>query len=418
MFLVAALICGRLANHLHVQLLEVQAANARTEALKALSQRLAVAVSEGDIGGAATSALREVTGAEAAFVSMQQSGGRLGEPRALPEDAAVDALTRMAAKACLDSVGDGGEAHPMRMDFGWWCLPLVAGEQRLGVLCLRFAEPLSVLPTALSSLAQLMSRSVADALARVRLARELEASRVRAETERLRAALLSSVSHDLRSPLSTIIGSAESLKLFADRLSVEDRATLAADILGEGLRLDRYIQNLLDMTRLGEGAPALPREWLDLEESFAAATARLKRSSPLHTVEARLDWRPALLFAHPALLEQALFNLLDNAAKFSPAERPLQLTATRSDDEVVIEVVDRGAGIPAEARERVFDMFYSVEQGDRGPAGSGLGLTICQGVVAAHGGSIEALAGEDGVGTRMRIRLPYEAPPAEERDAA
>jgi len=241
---------------------------------------------------------------------------------------------------------------------------------------------------------------------------------VRAETERLRAALLSSVSHDLRSPLSTIIGSAESLKLFADRLSVEDRATLAADILGEGLRLDRYIQNLLDMTRLGEGAPELQREWLDLEECFAAAIARLKRSNPAHRVELSLGWRPALLLAHPALPEQAVFNLPENPAKFPPPEPPPQLAATRSQDEVLIELADRGPGIPEEARERVFDMFYSVERGDRGPAGSGLGLTICQGVVAAHGGSIEALAGEDGIGTRMRIRLPYLPPPAEERDAA
>jgi two-component system sensor histidine kinase KdpD len=315
-------------------------------------------------------------------------------------------------------VGDDGEVRPMRMDFGWWCLPLVAGDQRLGVLCLRFEEPLSVLPTALSSLAQLMSRSVAEALARVRLARELEAARVRAETERLRAALLSSVSHDLRTPLSTIIGSAESLKLYADQLSVDDRATLATDILDEGLRLDRYIQNLLDMTRLGQGAPALQREWLDLEECFAEAIARLRRSHPSHRVEVSLGWRPALLLAHPALLAQAVFNLLENAAKFSPAESPLQLSATRSEDEVLIELVDRGPGIPEEARERVFDMFYSVQRGDRGPAGSGLGLTICQGVVAAHGGSIEALPGDDGVGTRMRIRLPYEAPPADERDAA
>jgi len=275
---------------------------------------------------------------------------------------------------------------------------------------LRFPEPLSTIPRAQASLAQAMAQIVAQALARTRLATQLESARVLGESERLRSALLSSVSHDLRSPLSTIIGSAESLRLYAERLSDEDKATLAGDILDEGLRLDRYIQNLLDMTRLG-AETRLSREWLGLDEICGTLLPRLRRSHPGLLVDLALGSPPPLLHVNPALIEQALFNLLDNAAKFSPPATPLRVEAAREPDHWRIDVVDRGPGIPAAERERVFDMFHSVAHGDA-DEGTGLGLAISQGILAAHGGSIAALPGEAGVGTIMRLSLPLAEPPA------
>ena len=127
------------------------------------------------------------------------------------------------------------------------------------------------------------------------------------------------MSHDLRSPLSTIIGSAESLDVYRDQLSVEDQRQLARDILGEGRRLDRYIQNLLDMTRLGQGGPALNREWIGLDDIIGTATQRLARVHPDRQVALQLPAPAPLLHVNPPLFEQALFNALDNAAKFSPA---------------------------------------------------------------------------------------------------
>lgn len=418
MFLGAALLCSHLASRLRSKLIEVQQAGYRTEVMMALSQHLATSLAEGDIADAAMTALHAVTGAAVIFVQVDDSSHRLGEPRVLPAGLQFEPLTRMGADACLDAVGNGADPRPRRMDFGWWCFPLVAGESRLGVICLRFAEPLSSIPAPLDALSQLMIQGIAQALARAKLSTQLEASRVRAETERLRAALLSSVSHDLRSPLSTIIGSAESLKLFSDRLSADDRATLAADIVSEGLRLDRYIQNLLDMTRLGQGGPALQREWVGIDEICGAVMPRLRRSNPDHRVNLQLGPKPELLYVNPGLMEQALFNLLENAAKFSLPDRPLTLRSFRNGDEMIIDVTDQGPGISEEARSRVFDMFYSVEQGDRSPPGTGLGLTIVQGVVAAHGGWIEALPGDEGIGTCMRIRLPLHAAPAQSRDSA
>jgi two-component system sensor histidine kinase KdpD len=211
--------------------------------------------------------------------------------------------------------------------------------------------------------------------------------------------------------LSTIIGSAESLVAYHAQLSAEDQAALARDIAQEGQRLDRYIQNLLDMTRLGHDGLQLHRDWIGLDELLGAAVARLRRQASAPVVEVHLPPEMPLLRVHGPLLEQALFNVLDNAAKFSPPGEPILVCAHATDDSIVIDVADRGPGIPEGDRERVFERFHRVAQGDRAPPGTGLGLAICRGVLVAHGGSAEALAGEGGTGTVVRLRLPREAAP-------
>jgi two-component system sensor histidine kinase KdpD len=311
----------------------------------------------------------------------------------------------VAAEACLDSASARDPSAATRLDFGWWCYPLWAGESALGALFLRFSEPLSTIPPAQASLARAMAQIVAQALARTRLAGQLERARVLGESERLRTTLLASVSHDLRSPLSTIIGSAESLKLYADRLSEEDQATLAGDILGEGLRLDRYIQNLLDMTRLDQ-APSMPREWLGLDEICGAVLPRLQRSHPDVRVELDLGAPPPLLHVNPALIEQALFNLLDNAAKFSPPGTAIDVHAEIAGGEVRISVRDHGPGISPEHWSRVFERFYKVDRArPREAGGFGLGLAITKHLVQVLGGRIWTETAHDG-GQVFTIALP------------
>jgi two-component system sensor histidine kinase KdpD len=263
------------------------------------------------------------------------------------------------------------------------------------------------------ALVEAMARDLAQALTRLSLDGQLASTRLQAETERLRAELLASVSHDLRSPLSTIIGSAESLVAYQGQLSADDQAALARNIAQEGQRLDRYIQNLLDMTRLGHDGLQLQRDWIGVDELLGAAVARMRRQAAAPPVDVRLEPGLPLLRVHGPLLEQALFNVLDNAAKFSPPGAPMEVRARATQDEVILEVVDRGPGIAEDDRERVFDRFHRVAQGDRAPPGTGLGLAICRGVLVAHGGSAQALAGDDGVGTVVRLRLPRESPPAE-----
>ena len=226
------------------------------------------------------------------------------------------------------------------------------------------------------------------------------------ETEQLRSALLASVSHDLRSPLASIIGSAESLTLYQETLSVEDKTELASGILQEGKRLDRYIQNLLDMTRLGHGTLQINRDWISVAEIVGSATLRLRKQLPELQIEIEVSADLPPLYVHPALIEQALFNVLENGAHYTPDGTPLCLVARINEGKIELDVIDLGPGIPEDQRQRIFDIFYSLERGDRGRQGTGMGLTICQGMVGAHGGSVAAFAGPDNVGTVVRISLP------------
>jgi two-component system sensor histidine kinase KdpD len=150
----------------------------------------------------------------------------------------------------------------------------------------------------------------------------------------------------------------------------------------------------------------LQRDWIGLDEIVASATTRLRKLHPRVIVNSNLPADPPLLYVHAALIEQALFNILENAATFSPADAPVSIAARLDGRNWIIDIVDRGPGIPENERQRVFDPFYSVARGDRGAQGTGLGLVICQGMIGAHGGRVEALAGPSGIGTLIRVTLP------------
>lgn len=417
MFLVAALVCGRLANRLRTQVILLRAAQTQTAALQDLGRCLMAAASEADAMQATSDVLRDALDAEVLLLIVDEDSGRLPVPMDAAGTPRFDPSLQAAIDHCWSSLRTEAEATADRESaLSWHCLPIVLRKRPLGVACLRFQAALPQLPPELAQLAEAMLRDLAQALARARLVRQLEATRVQAESERLRAALLSSVSHDLRSPLSTIIGSAESLSLYRDQISRDDQLVLAENILLEGQRLDRYIQNLLDMTRVGQGALSLEREWVGLDEIIGALLARLRDAHPRLLVRLQLPDPSPLLFVHPALFEQALFNVLDNAAKFSPPDEPVLLRAIRDNGVLQIDIVDRGPGIAETDRRQVFDRFYSGEHSDRGPPGTGLGLTICQAILTAHGGEIVALAGDDGGGTTLRVTLPLRDPPDAQAD--
>jgi two-component system sensor histidine kinase KdpD len=291
-------------------------------------------------------------------------------------------------------------------------LPLGAEHQHAGVVALRFPLGTREPDADRRSLAMAMVQDIGQALDRARLAHELEGARVQGETERLRSALLSSVSHDLRSPLASMIGSAGTLLSYDAQLPANERHELLQAILGEGQRLDRYIQNLLDMTRLGHGTLQLHRDWVDAGEIVAAAVSRMHKLFPDVRIDMHLPTDTVLLHVHPALIEQALFNILENAGRFTPPEEPIRVTVRSEAGRLLVDVADRGPGIPEDERARIFDMFYSVTRGDRGGKGTGLGLAICRGMIGAHGGSVEALPHAGG-GTTIRVSLPLPTPPAE-----
>lgn len=240
----------------------------------------------------------------------------------------------------------------------------------------------------------------------------LNASRLAEEQERLRSALLASVSHDLRTPLASIIGAASSLRTLDAQLTPQDRIELLDGVLSESERLNRYIQNLLDMTRLGHGELKIERDWIAFDDIVASACKRL--GTALDQCRVEQAWSPELplLYAHPALIEQALINVLENAARFSPPNGLIVIAAQHNADAQTLQfsVTDQGPGIPFEMRQQVFEMFFIGNSGDRSLHGSGLGLAICRGMLGAHGGSVYVDEGSNGLGTRIVMSLPLTVP--------
>jgi two-component system sensor histidine kinase KdpD len=231
------------------------------------------------------------------------------------------------------------------------------------------------------------------------------------ETERLRAALLTSISHDLRTPLATIMGTISSLRTYGALYDEATRDEMLAAAQEEGERLNRFVANLLDMTRLDTGALELKREPVDLGDLIGTA---LRRSAPMigsRRVEVAIEPELPLLKLDFVLMEQVLVNLLDNAAKYSPPKSRIDIRIKRSDSEVTIEIMDEGTGIPEDALERIFDKFFRVKAADRQRAGTGLGLAICRGFVEAMGGRVVAENRPDRPGAIFRITLPLSAVP-------
>lgn len=247
----------------------------------------------------------------------------------------------------------------------------------------------------------------AIAIERVQLADAATASEAAAEKERLRTALLSSISHDLRTPLASIVGSITSLRRYGERMPAEARADLLAAIEEEAERLTRFVSNLLDMTRLETGSLDLRRDLVDLGEIFMRAAARARRSFPDRKIETNVASDLPLVHGDAVLIEQVLFNLFDNADKYVPKGTPTRTRLAEAGGELALIVEDEGPGIPVAELQRIFEKFHRLDVGDGRPAGTGLGLAIAYGVIDAMGGSIRAESPvAAGQGTRIVIRLP------------
>lgn len=407
LFLIAALVAGRLAAKLRAQVLALRATNAHGAALQALGRQLATAADVGQVIMAGERALKQATGAEALVQ-------RKDLPIAADDRHRLSEKDRAAAGWARKHNQPAGRYTDTLGNADWWFMPLPGEGHATGLLGLRYPQNAPRLRTEQRRLVEAMAEDIAQALIRTQLVSDLEAARITAETERLRSALLSSVSHDLRSPLSSIIGAAGTLHSYADAMDSQDRSSLLETIRIEGERLDRYIQNLLDMTRLGDGGLTINRDWIGVEELIGSAVSRLERYQPAVSVKVASSEDLEPIWVHPALVEQALFNVIENAARFSPVGEAIDIHACRLENgSLRIDVRDRGPGIPEGERKRIFDMFYSVERGDRGGQGTGLGLAITQGMIGAHGGTVEALPGgdpSDSHGTIIRITLPRVVP--------
>jgi len=248
----------------------------------------------------------------------------------------------------------------------------------------------------------------AIAIERALLAERSDTATVEAEAERLRTSLLSSLSHDLRTPLSTIEGAASTLVQQGATLPPEVRRDMAETIVEESRRMARLVSNLLDMIRVETGALAVQKAWQPLEEALGVALLRLDEPLSSHPVDVELPPELPLVPIDELLIEQVFINLLENAAKYTPPGTPITISAQDVDGAVMVEVADEGPGIASGSEEAVFRKFYRAGRGNEG--GAGLGLTICRGIVTAHGGRMW-VDHRSGQGAVFRFPIPLQGPP-------
>jgi len=238
---------------------------------------------------------------------------------------------------------------------------------------------------------------------------DLDCAKRAAEAGGLRSALLSSISHDFRTPLAAILGAASTLRSMSQVLNESQKADLLATIIDESERLNRFLANLLDMTKLKSGA-VVPN--FGLHELGGVIGSALERASKIlvgHPVEVELAKDVPMVDIDPILFEQVLFNLLDNAAKYAPPGTPVHIRSWRDRDSVGLKVLDEGEGIPPGELQYIFDSFYRCKEADNVRAGSGLGLEISRGFIEAMHGSIIAANRTDRSGAAFTIRLPIPA---------
>ncbi len=412
-FLLMAALTGNLAARQRRQLQALRDTQEETSELLDLSRKLTAATDRQAVISAAAHHLEGWSDLDLCLVNRDGHGGwkvETGGPLTFTE------AERAAADWAWQHDQPAGKGTGTLPFGGWWWWPLSSEEGPLGLLGVS-AKPGQELSGQRRRLLIALSQPLAQALARAQLAQELESARLHGETEQLRSALLASVSHDLRTPLTSMRGSIDSLLALGEAIPLEDRRELLEGTRDEAERLDRYIQNLLDMTRLGHGALKLARDWVSPGDIVGSALGRLR--AVLAPLQVSIDVPPELplLYVHAALIEQALVNVLENAARFSPAQGHLQVSAGVLDNQLFFAVADEGPGIPEDERAKIFDMFYTAARGDRGGQGTGLGLAICQGMVGAHGGHISVADGIGGRGTCITLFLPLPTQPGLEREA-
>ena len=402
-FLVVAVIVSKMAARLREQITTTRENARRTTNLYEFGRKISAAVTLDDVLWAVVHHVATTIHAKS-LVLMPGAQGLAISAGYPPEDE-LDEKSAAAAEWTWTHGKIAGRGSSTLPAADWLFIPISTARGPMGVLGVQMAEGGEVPTSDQMRLLETLADQAAVAIERTTLVTDIEAAKVATERERLRAALLSSLSHDLRTPLVSILGASSSLLSYGDALNQANRKDLAQTIQDEAERLNRFVQNLLDMTRLGAGALQPRADWADLHDIVRAAVQRAERLAQFHTLRIDIATDMPLVWVDAVLMEQVFFNLIDNACKYAPPGSTVKIWAHARPNHISIEVVDQGPGIPLEDWDKVFEMFYRVQQTDS-QSGTGLGLAICRGIVEAHGGTIRIAAGINEVGTAVVIHLP------------
>ncbi|WP_374572964.1 DUF4118 domain-containing protein [Phenylobacterium sp.] len=394
-FFLAALATGWLAGRARDEARRATAEARTVAALLAASERLSASASREQAAQVLVERLQDA-GVGAAVV-LAPAGETMRVIAASGGLSALDDANTSAAQG----VWETGEDAPAG---DWRFRPLEGAHGRVGVVGLRAAA--SPAPDADRRLTQALLAEGAAALERAQLAEAAAENAALRRADELRSALLNSISHDFRTPLASVLGAATTLQDFEAELAPAVKRDLLESIGEDARRLNRYVGDLLDMSRLEAGALAPRREWTDVREAINSAIDRAPEGAAQRIAR---DFAKPLskVKADQTLLEQAVLNILENALAYSPAEARIEVAAHEDLETVVITIEDEGPGVPREALGAIFERFRRLEQpSDRG-RGLGLGLSIAKGFVEAMGGRIAAASPvRDGHGTRFVISLP------------
>jgi two-component system sensor histidine kinase KdpD len=406
-FTVVAIVVSNVAARARVQLLAAMDRSRTTESLYAFSRKLAGAGTMDDVLWATAHQIASMLKVRVVLLLPENDTIVLkaGYP---PEDKLEDA-DLAAAKWAWEKSRPAGRDSDALPGAKWLFLPLRTGRGAIGIVGICRDEPGPILRAEQRRLLDALADQGALAIERVHLVEDIERVRRVAETDRLRSALLTSISHDLKTPLAAVLGAAGALRDLGASLDDGSKADLVATIIEESERLNRFIANLLDMTRLEAGAVVPNAALHDVGEVVGSALERAGKVLAKHHVEVEIGSDLPMVMVDAVLLEQVLFNLLDNAAKYAPQDTTVRIQSWQDKDSVVLQVLDEGDGVPPADLERVFDKFYRAQKGDHVRAGTGLGLAISRGFIEAMNGTITAANRSDRTGALFTIRLPVPA---------
>ena len=404
--LAMGLIVSSLTSRLRAQVESARQRERRTAALLELGKQLSSLSGQVFLVNAAGSQIAEMTGGEVAIYVHDQPGAPVlvyGHD----SEIARHAVSLPTAQWVLEHdqiAGAGTNTLPNAVAVFF---PLIGSQQTHGAVAIRGPDAGQLLEPDQRRFLEACSNQLALALERDQLAIDASEARIQAETEQVRSSLLSGVSHDLKTPLAAIAGASSSL-LEAPALDAQTRRQLLETVADEAARLNRLLENILQISKLEAGAATPQRQWHVLEEIVGSALQRTQRVLEGHVVTLDIPADLPLLSIDGLLLEQVFVNLLENAARYTRPGTHLAIRAAVEGRAIRIAVQDNGPGLPAGAEERIFDKFFRAAPLADGGRGSGLGLAICRAILKAHGGSITA-SNRPGGGAEFLIRLPLPA---------
>jgi two-component system sensor histidine kinase KdpD len=406
-FIIMAGLVSNVAARVRTQAMAAIERARTTEALYAFSRKLAGVGSLDDVLWA--TAYQTALMLKVRVVLLLPENGSIGVRAGYPPEDTLDEADLAAARWAWEhnrSAGRGSDTLPGAKRL---FLPMRTGRGPIGIVGIDSDKPGPLLTPDQRRLLDALIDQGALAIERVFLVEDVDRAKRSIEADRLRSALLTSISHDLKTPLSGILGAASTLRDVSGALDDAAKADLLTTIIDESERLNRFIANLLDMTRLESGAVVPQTALQDLGEVVGSALARAAKILAHHEIEVDLAADVPMLELDPVLFEQALFNILDNAGKYAPPGTTVHIRSWREREAVVLQVLDEGVGIPPGDVERIFDKFYRAQKGDQVRAGTGLGLAISRGFVEALKGTITAGNRTDRSGAVFTVRLPIPA---------